>query len=284
MNTANGGVQNNVGIQDQYLRNYWDSVFADYSRNNKDWNAPYLGETVTPMSQQTQQALGNIWGIAQQPNYINNAAMRFTGGILNGKNSVNTEGDLRRLLGQSSNKAFGGVLDTQAGKLTDNIDRQFSNSGRYGSAAHSGTVADQVGDFRAKAVSDNWNQNIQNQSNILGQIGGVQNQNVQNGLAASQMAGQLYNNQFAGADRMASVGAQYDDLRTRQNAAAANLWDAQHNQSWRNLQTLGGLLGAAGGGGGSGQVSVSQPSNYLQSIGGALGGAGQIADFLKALL
>lgn len=312
--------QTQQNIQDPFLQNYWNSVQNSYSDNNTVWNKPYYGDTYVPMSAQTQGALGQIQGIAAQPNYLNQSAMNYANGLLgsgglmpgqaaanagsygiaNGSNAINTEGDWRGLLANSGNEAFGGVLDTQAGKLTDDIDRQFSASGRYGSAAHSGTVADQVGDFRSKAASDNWNQNILNQSNILGQIGNIQNTNIGNqlaatnslnsmygqagqlGIAAATLSPTLYNQQYAGADRLASVGSAYDDLAARQLQSSIDKWNANQNQSLNNLQAWGGLLGAAGNSG-SGTTSVKSPTNYASYLGAAGTAASGISDLLSLL-
>jgi hypothetical protein len=279
---ATTGTQTQTGIMDPYLQKYWDQAQAGYNNNSGTWNAPYTGQTVTPMSGQTKDALWDIQQLGYKPNAINNKAMGFASGLLGSGGNINTEGDLRSLLGNSTNDAYGGVVDTQAGKLTDDINRQFSASGRYGSAAHSGTVADQVGDFRSNAIANNWNANIQNQAGILGQISNNQNMNAQQGLAAASLSPTLYGQQYAPYDRLASVGSAYDDLATRQLQANSNLWDGQQNQSLKNLQAYGGLLGAAGSSGGS-STTVSQPTNYASMIGSVGTAASGISGLLGSL-
>lgn len=275
--------QQTSSIMDPYLNWYWDSVKSDWNRNNSQWAAPYSGQTVTPMSSQTQSALGGIQGLAGQGNPLNQQAMNYVGGLLGG-NAISTGGMLQDLYNNSGNQAYQGVIDTQAGKLQDGIDRAYSASGRYGSAAHSGTVVDQVGDFRSQAAANQWNQNIQNQSNILGQIGSVQNQNAQLGLAGAAMTPTLYQQQYAPYDRMASVGAAYDDLTTRQLQANKDYWTANNNRSTNALQQLGGLLGAVGSsGGGTTYGSVQQPTNYGQYIGAGLAGAQALGGVLGSL-
>lgn len=79
-----------------------------------------------------------------------------------------------QMFGSTGNPYFESVINKQAGDLTNDIGNMYSMGGRYGGAAMTGTIADQVGDFRNKMASDNWYQNIASQLGILNSMGGME--------------------------------------------------------------------------------------------------------------
>lgn len=285
--------------------------------NTGTWGKPYEGSTVVPFAQQTTDALGQIQNIAGQGDPMNQAAMQNAQGVISsggmsdwqkgalggtydvatGATNVNTEGQLQGLL-NSNNSDFNAVLDRQSGALANDIGRGFSNAGRYGSAAMTGTIADQVGNFRQQAASDNFNQQQAQKAGLLNQIGQVQGTNIANQVGAGQainnagnqaqqlaagysaLAPTLYGQQFAGADRLASVGSQYEDLSTRQMQDSLDKWNAKNNLSLNQLQQYGGLLGVGTGMSGSANTSqsVKTPTNYAGIIGAAGAGLGIAKD------
>lgn len=284
--------------------------------NSGTWGTPYAGSTVVPFSQQTTDALGQVQNIAGQGDPLNQAAMSNAQGVLSsggmsdwqkgalggaynvatGATNVNTEGQLQGLL-NSNNDNFNAVLDKQAGALTNDIGRSFSNAGRYGSAAMTGAITDQVGDFRQKAASDNFNQQQAQQAGLLNQIGQVQGTNIANQVGAgqainnagnqaqqlaagySQLAPGMYNQQYAGADRLASVGSQYEDLSTRTMQDALDKWNANQNLSLNQLQSYGGLLGVGNGMASNANTSssVKTPTNYASLVGAGMGAASMLS-------
>jgi hypothetical protein len=290
-----------------YMEGFLKDAKTEYKKG--EWGKPYAGSTVVPFAQQTTDALGQIQGIAGQGDQLNQAAMGNAQGVLSsggmsdwqkgalggaynvatGATNVNTEGQLQGLL-NSNNENFNAVLDKQAGALTNDIGRSFSNSGRYGSAAMTGAITDQVGDFRQKAASDNYNQQMAQQAGLLNQIGQVQGTNIANQVGAGQaifnagnqaqqlaagysaMSPALYAQQYAGADRLASVGSQYEDLSTRTMQDQLDKWNANQNLSLNQLQQYGGLLGIGTGAqsGAGGTSTVKSPTNYA-GIAGAVG-------------
>lgn len=123
---------------------------------------------------------------------------------------------------------FQEMLDAQSAKIADQVNSGFSAAGRYGSAAHAGTVGDSVGDFRRQAVLDNYAAERQRQlqainaidqgrlgrqgmqSSAAGSIAGIQGGNMDRNLGAAQMLGasgqQSIQNQMAEAARRQSLG------------------------------------------------------------------------------
>ena len=278
----------------------------------------FPGSTVVPFSTQTQGALNSIQSMAGAGNPLGVASQNQALGILNsggmsdwqrgalgstydvatGGKSIGTEGDLRGLLSQSSNPYYEQAVDREAGKLTDDINRGISGEGRYGSTYHSGTIADQVGDFRNRAMSDQWNQNTATQRGLLSDITGVQGANIANQVGAgglinqagNQAAGNvatfagmapgIYNQQFAPYERLASVGSQYEDLSTRTLQDQINRFQSEQREPWDLLANYNALIGGAGQLGGTSTTSAPAPGLLQQLLGGGIAGLGLLGGVL----
>jgi hypothetical protein len=300
-----------------YMKDFLKTAQTDFKSG--DWFKPYQGSTVVPFDQRTTQALGQIEGIAGQGDPMNQAAMANAQGVIGsggmsdwqkqalggtynvatGATGVNTEAQLQGLLA-SNNDNFNAVLDRQSGALANDIGRGFSNAGRYGSAAMTGAISEQVGDFRAKAASDNYNQQMAQQMGLLNQIGQVQGTNIANQVGAGQaifnagntaqqlaagysaLSPTLYGQQYAGADRLASVGSQYEDLATRTMQSNVDKWNATQNQSLNQLNAYGGLLGVGTGAqaGAGGTQTVQKPTDYAALVGAGIGVANMASGLL----
>ena len=269
------------------------------------------GSTVVPFSGQTQSAMSGIENTANAGNPLGTAsntqalgilnsggmsdwqknALQGTYGVATGQNQINTGGQLQGLLDQSSNPYYANAVDRQAGKLSDDIARQFSVGGRFGSDAMTGEIADQVGGFRNQALSDQWNQNIANQRGLLGDMTGVQGANIANMVGAGQginqagnqaasnvatfanMAPSIYQQQFAPYERLASVGAQNEDLATRTMQDQINRFNTNQQAPLNSLAAYNALIGGAGQLGGTISQSVPRPSPYQGILAGGLTGA-----------
>lgn len=271
----------------------------------------FPGSTVVPFSPQTQSAMagieqqanaGNPLGIASRDQALGilnsggmsdwqRGALGGTYDIATGAKSIGTEGDLRGLLSESSNPYYEGVVNREAGKLGDDINRSFSNAGRYGSGAHTGVLSDELGAFRERAMSNKWDQNIANQRGLLSDITGVQGANIANmagaggqiNAAGNQAAGNvaqfaglapgIYNQQYAPYERLASVGSQQEDLSTREMQDAINRFNTEQQTPWNSLAAYNALIGGAGQLGGTTTMQVPKPSGLQTGLAGALGGA-----------
>jgi hypothetical protein len=258
----------------------------------------YPGQTWTPYSSQTLAGLNTTEQLASQPNpfYAGNSA--FTQGLVGGdyaldtsgynalqNPSITTEADYRNMYNQVDPQ-FDQVVDTQAGKLTDDIARTFGGAS-YGSAANTGSLVDQVGDYRAQMASDQFNENQALQKSYLDSITGLQNQNwqnqfglqnqltsmsqmdLQNQLAGVGLSDQVYQSQYLPSDRMLGVGAAYDAKASEQLQAEMDKYNIQQQQPWN-------LLGAAypyfsGTGGSTSTTTTQQPTDpWGQILGGGL--------------
>lgn len=305
----------------------------DLYNTNAGFKAPSF-QTYVPMSGSTQDSLTNMWNLAGQGNPLAGQSMGALSGILSGDtanrygNILNSSTDLtaaqgnqynqvygsnaataqrlgnqyNQLYSQAGNPYFDQAVQTQADQTAADVQRQFGSLGRIGSTADTGALAQQIGDVRTKALSDQWNQNIANQANILGGASNMYNQysgnqgnllSGQNSLYSNyasnygnilnaQQTGQLnavgaapgaYQQQYLPAQALGQVGTAYDDLATRALQSQIDTFNTNQQSGWNRL---GAYTGAVSGTGATQPAfsSVQQPSNVLGSLlGGALGGA-----------
>lgn len=186
---------------------------------------------------------------------------------------------------------FNKALDYQAGQLATDINRSVDMGGRSNSPYHVNSLVEGVGNLRTKATADEIarQQGLQMQAagmlgqeqgaNIVNMVGAGQginqagNQATQNVANFSQLAPNIFEQQFMPAERQASVGAQYEDLSTRQMQDQINRWQANQQEPWSQLAAYNALIGGAGQLGGTSTSSAQQPANYMAPFGGALAGA-----------
>jgi hypothetical protein len=280
----------------KYLRGAMQKA-ANLAQNKKGFN-PYPGQSYVPFSGETEAGLGQIQGMAGQPNpfYAGNAG--FNQGLVGGQydldqsgyqnlagNAINTEGDYRTMFDQT-NPLFEQVVNTQAGKIGDDVARQFGGAS-FGSAASTGALVDQIGDYRNKMASENF-YNLQNlKRGLLGDITGLQGQNrgfemdrlgamaglsqqdIQNRLAGVGQSDQIYQSQFAPAERMLGVGAAREAKAGEALQAQMDKFDVRQQAPWNRL-------GAAypyftGTGGSTQQTTMEQPTDpWGRILGGGL--------------
>jgi hypothetical protein len=219
------------------------------SQGNQLYNSgagfnPWPGSTVVPFSEQTQGALGGIEGMARQGDTANLGATvadfgkTASGQYLGGRNPYFEEN-----------------LNKQSEGLATDVQRNVDLMGRRGSGYNVNEVAGAVGDFRNKALQDNYNSER-----------GYQ-------MQAAGMAPGLYQAQYAPAERLASVGAQMEDQTARQIQDQVRLFEGQQSAPWNRLANYAGLTSGAGSMGGSSSTTVPKPTNYAAPLGGAIAGA-----------
>lgn len=274
---------------------------AKLAQNNKGFNA-YPGQAWTDYSGQTLSGLSSMEQLASQPNqfyqpnadftsglvagqYNPNAIAQYGTGIASGAQGINTEADYRNLY-NTTNTNFNEALDTQASKLTDDIARTFGGAS-FGSAASTGALVDQVGDLRTQAMSDQYNTEQAFKAGLLGDISGVQGQNISNQLSAAgalsgeqqlgtqnQMAGvglsdQVYQSQYLPSERMLGVGAAYDAKAGEQLQAQMDQYNIDQQANWNRLAAAYPYF--SGTGASSSTITTEQPTDpWSKIIGGGL--------------
>ena len=265
-----------------YLTSYMKQADT-LQKDGSGFNYPNF-DTVVPFSGQTTQALSGIEGQANAGNPLGTASQSTALGILNGSGGPTTEADYRGLLSRAGNPYYEGEVDKAATKLAGDINLGMSDLGRYGSGFHADTLANEIGDFRSKALADNYNATIQNERGLLGDITGVQQQGIANKFGAISAAPGIYEQMFAPYNKLGQVGSAYDDLAARQLQSQVDKFNSEDMASWNRLGAANAFSGGYGGLGGTTTSGVQTPTN---PFGGALGGAmlgSQIAPGIGTLL
>jgi hypothetical protein len=270
---------------------------ANLAQNQKGFN-PYPGQSYVPFSGETEAGLNQIQSLAGQPNPYTAGTSAFTQGLVGGDynldqsgyqnlagNAINTEGDYRTMFDQV-NPLFDQVVNTQAGKIGDDVARQFGGAS-FGSAASTGALVDQIGDYRSKMASENFYNNQNLKAGLLGSISGLQGQNrgfemdrlgamsglsqqdIQNRMGGVGLADQAYQSQFLPAERMLGVGAAREGKAGEALQSQMDKFDVRQQAPWNRL-------GAAypyfsGTGGGTQTQTTEQPTDpFGRILGGGL--------------
>lgn len=252
-----------------------DKIFKDARKIYKDGGAfdPYPGNWYVGPSAATNQAHAGITNIANQGNPLAQPGMDLSAGLMGGEYGPNTEGDYRGLLGRYNNEAFDSMLDTTVGKVGDEITRQFGGSA-FGSGAHSGTLADQLGEVATRAKAQHFNEQFNRERGLLGDITNLGQMDVQNRLAGFGISSPAYQAQYAPYDRLAQVGAAQEGYDAAQLQGEMNQWNAQHQAPLNALNFYSGIVGGASAPYGSTTSTVSTPTNpWASALGGGLLGA-----------
>lgn len=228
------------------------------------------GFGAAPFSPQTSSALGGIEGMAGQGNPLGAAAQNSALGIFGSGGLTQPQqqaaGNLQPYASGANvnggSPEFLHALDYQAGKTADDVNRTWSNAGRYGSMGQANDLVSQVGGMRDSAMAQEQarEQGLQMQAN--GMLGNIGAQGAGTMATFSGLAPSIYDQQFSPFGKMAGVGATYD---------AAN----QQNQQapWSRLGAYAGLVNGMGGQGGTTSTSVPKPGPWQGAAGGALSGA-----------
>jgi len=223
-------------------------------------------QTYVPFSDQTQQSLNQIQGLAGQGNPLAGQSMGAISGILSG--DINNK--YNDLYANAGNPYFEQAVQGQADQIGNDVQRQFGGLGRIGSAADTGALTQQIGNFRSQALSNQWNQNIANQRGILSDQSTGQ-------LNAVQAAPGAYQQQYLPAERLGQVGQAYDDLATRQLQSRVDKFNTNQQAGWNRLGAYNqGISGTGGTSPGFAQTKVSAPLNWPGILSGGVLAAGSI--------
>jgi hypothetical protein len=297
-----------------YVQPYLTEIAAGASDIYKNTTVPqyYQNSTVTPFSSQTTEALGMAEQIARN-NQLNPQAYDYasnimqTGGvnpltsgaignmsnIANGTNQITTGANYQNLLNgiQNGNPYFQQALDTQANRTADNVNAQFSQAGRYGSGAHAGTLAREIGNSRNQAMSQQYNQDIASQMQGIQGLTSTQGANIANQGNTSQSIANLYQNaqdyglrtalatpglqmsQYNDAAQLANVGSQYEANSQAQLQDQINRWNSEQMSPWNRLNLYSNAVnGVSQGGTSTTLTQLPQQSFGQRIIGGASAG------------
>lgn len=237
----------------------------------------YAGPTVSDLSGTTMSGINNL---AQAGANTNTAGTRP---LLEGLGAAATgpsyaEQNLSGLASGQDNPYFEQALSGQLGKTANQVQSQFSGAGRYGSGANTGALTSELGNIRSSALSNQWNQNIQNQLAATGQMDTAKQTGIGQGLQATNALGaqdqQQFQNALTGAGATLQAGGLLDTQAQKQLTDQVNQWYGQDNQDWNRLGLLQSAAAGAAGQYGTqkGTSSTSNPMAALGAVGSMFGG------------
>lgn len=186
----------------------------------------YQGERVAGLGSMTQNALTGLQQAASQ--YNNPALTQWLNAPTQSANN---------LLGMAKgdwiggNSKFNAALQNALSQTSDAINQSMSGAGRYGSGAHTGVLADELGALATKASAEQYNQDVRNMMNA--------NQMIDRSLYDQANAANNYYQGQSNAQSNALKGGLIQDMN-RQNMldAQRQKWAEQDNQGWNRLEQL----------------------------------------------
>lgn len=242
---SGGGTQTTVQKSDPWsgVQPYLTDIFSQ-AQNQYRSNQPqyFPNQTYVNFAPQTTQALGLAQNRALQGSPVNTSAQdaltfQNQGGFLNAQNPY-----------------FSNMADSITQAVRPAVDSQFESSGRYGSGAHSYSVADALAKNIGNLAFNNY-----------GQERGLQQQ----GFSLSPT---LANQDYTDIGQLAKVGQSYQDQNSAALNDAINRWNFQQNLPFNKLSQYSQLTQGGIGAGGTTNSTVSQGGgNGLLNGLGALG-------------
>ncbi|PAP93989.1 hypothetical protein [Mesorhizobium wenxiniae] len=237
----------------------------------------YTGSTVADLSGTTMSGINNL---AQAGANTNTAGTRplFQGIGAAATGPSFAEQNLSGIASGADNPYFEQALEGQLGKTASKVQSQFAGAGRYGSGANVGALTGELGNIRSNALSNQWNQNIQNQLAATGQMDSARQAGLGLGLnATNAMAGQdqkQFENALTGAGATLQAGGLLDNQAQKQLSDQVNAWYEQDNQDWNRLGLLTSAASGAAGPYGTqrGTSTTSNPMGAIGAVGSMFGG------------
>lgn len=278
---------------------------AENLYDNKKGFGVYGGDWSVGPDADTNQALNRMSALAGRGNGLAGNQMGLSSALMGGQHDPdqskyqamygqagqfadNARSGIQGLMGRTNNDAFNAALDTQIGKLGDDVTRQFGGSS-FGAGSHAGMLGDVLGEARTSAMANNFYNQANLERGLMGDLSGV-DQNllgqraglagamtnagqlgVQNRLAGQGFADRAYNSQYLPYERQAQVGATREGYDASQLQGDMNRYNARQASPWDRLNAYSGLIGGASQGYGTQTSNVSTPSNpWGSAAGGAL--------------
>lgn len=197
----------------------------------------YQGDTVAGLGDTTQAGISGIKSAAA--GFNNQGVQNNLTDWASGKNVM-------------SNPYFESALTGQLDSAADQVQSRFSGSGRYGSGANTNALANTLGNIRAGALSNQYNQDV---GNMFTAGNALTNWN-QGNLGAQQA--------------VTNAGQLEDQNKQAQLTADFTKWQSEDMQPWTRLGLLQSAAAGSAGNYGTNTQTQTQPFNALQGI-GALG-------------
>lgn len=236
----------------------------------------YQGQTVAGLSPTTQTGINNLVSsgnnlassgnsVTQGANALYNRSMAGTAA------ATNLQGMASGQYLKEGNPHFNAALQGQLDDTAAQTQSQFSGSGRYGSGANTGVLANKLGNIRSTALADQFNRDSQNMLAANSQLDAARVANVQN--ANSSLQNMLTGAQagLTGAQAQVGAGQMIDENKQKQLIADFTKWQSEDMKDWNRLGLLQSAAAGSAGNYGTNTQTQTQPFNALGAI-GSLGG------------
>ncbi|EJF74112.1 tail fiber domain-containing protein [Bartonella alsatica] len=186
----------------------------------------YQGERIAGLGTMTKNALT---GLEQAAGQYNNPVL--TQGFNTPTQSATNLLSMAKGNWVGNNSKFDAALQNALSKTSDAINQSMSGAGRYGSGAHTGVLADELGALATNAAAQQYNQDVHNMMNA--------NQMIDRSLYDQINAANSYYQGQSNAQSNALKGGLIQDVN-RQNVldSERQKWTEQDNQGWNRLEQL----------------------------------------------
>ncbi|WP_455476853.1 tail fiber domain-containing protein [Bartonella sp. B41] len=233
----------------------------------------YQGERAADLSDTTKNA---IMGLEKAADQYNNPIIAQ---LLNAPtNSVPNLLDMAQGNFVGRNSKFNDALQNALNQTSDAVNRSVSGAGRYGSGAHTGVLADELGMLATKAAARQYNQDVNNMINA--------NKIIDNSLYDKvNAANGYYKGQSSAQSNALKGGIIKDEYRQNALDVERQKWIEQDNRGWNRLAQLlqAGKQTAGNYGTNSTETTampsmVGDPLRDVQQLVGLLGGLFGLSD------
>lgn len=238
---------------------------------------PYMGSTVVPWSDSSQNAMDSITEAANRNRGLDGLGGQYQG-IINGGGF---NGWQREALQNTNNLANGtysvspelqAVLDQSGAKMRDSVNLNAAAAGRYGSGSHTDVLSRNIGEMTNNAILSDY-QNFQSRRDAA-------NQNL---FSMSQQGignlGTAYSGINAPNQDLMSVGAMKEDLATRQMNDQLRIFNEQQNLPKQQAEWLNAIGSGAGSLGGTTRQTQPGQNPFLTALGYGATGLGLLGGF-----
>ncbi len=254
---------------------------AQHLYNHGIGSRPYTGSTVVPFSSQTSAAQNMAEHVAKQgyetlsPNLSRIERLTGDGGLTElQRQSVDQLNPMAAGDYLVKNNPFTqAVVERTGEQMAHQIGELAGATGRYGSGAHQGVLAREIGDLASRAYQGDYNRERGFMQDAIGSVFNAGQQQRTNQIGDTGALMDAYHARLLPTKALYEVGAQYEDLATRQKNDQLRIFNESQNAPWDNLARLNAVASGAGQLGGSSQVQAQGPSALQRGFGGAVAGA-----------
>lgn len=233
----------------------------------------YQGSTVIPFANQTTQGFNAIESNAAANMNGQGLSGQYQNIIDNGGYNAAQQGAMSQMQqaagGYQNDPSYQMMRQNTLDDAAHRVNEAMSASGRYGGAAHTDALVDQLSG--AGAAMDMQQLNRMDAAN----------QNVFNmGQTGFGNLGQAYTGMGQPAQDLMQVGSAYEDLATRTKNDELRIFDEAQNKPWSNLGRLNAVATGAGNYGSSTTTAQGPSANpFMQAAGAGLSLAGLFGGF-----